>query len=97
MAKHAKLIRAIRANAYDVRFTHACKIAEWLGFNAKAKSGTSHHAYSKVGEPTLLNFQNHKGKIPFYQAKQLIAMLDQYEGAAIKRDELEKHARREKR
>ena len=50
----------------------------WLGFTASG-GADSHRAYSRRGEPTLLNFQNRNGKIKPYQARQLIAMIDKYE------------------
>ncbi len=40
----------------------------------------SHAVYARAGEPTILNFQNRNGCIPPYQARQLSAMLDKYEG-----------------
>jgi hypothetical protein len=73
-----KLIAHIRNNPKDVRFDDACKVAKDLGFVCKG-GGSSHHAYSRPGEPTGLNFQNHKGKIPVYQARQLIEMINKYE------------------
>jgi hypothetical protein len=78
MSSRAKLIAQIRNNPKDVRFEDACKVAKELGFVCKGGAG-SHHAYSRSGEPTGLNFQNHKGKIPPYQARQLIEMIDKYE------------------
>ena len=77
MASRDKLIASIRNNPKDVRFDDACKVAGWLGFDAKGGKG-AHRAFSKPGEPTALNFQNHGGKIPQYQAKQLIQMIDVY-------------------
>ena len=78
MSRRAKLIKAVRSNPSDVRFDDACKIAEWLGFVHKGGRG-SHRAYQRTGEPIGLNFQNRGGKIPRYQAEQLIAMIDKYE------------------
>jgi hypothetical protein len=78
MSQRAKLIKAVRSNPSDVRFDNACKIAEWLGFLHKGGKG-SHRAYQRTGEPIGLNFQNRGGKIPRYQAEQLIAMIDKYE------------------
>jgi hypothetical protein len=78
VSSRAKLFAAIRNNPKDVRFTDACKVAGWLGFRAKGGKG-SHWAFQRPGEPTGLNFQNRKGKIPPYQARQLIAMMDKYE------------------
>jgi hypothetical protein len=65
------------ANPKDVRFSDACKVAGWLGFTAKGTSG-SHCVFARPGEITQLNFQNRKGKIKSYQAKQLIEMIDAY-------------------
>jgi hypothetical protein len=71
------LIASIRENAKNVRYADACKVAEWLGFHAKGQKG-SHAAYSKPGESDLLNFQNRKGMIKPYQAKQLQKMIEKY-------------------
>lgn len=78
MSSRDKLLNAIRNNPKDVRFDDACKVAGWLGFDRKGGKG-SHRAFQRPGEATALNFQNHKGKIPVYQARQLIAMIDKYE------------------
>jgi hypothetical protein len=59
-------------------FENACKVAKWLGFIGKGGDG-SHNAYSRPGEPEGLNFQNLNGKIPPYQARQLIVMINRYE------------------
>lgn len=79
MSSKAKLIEAIRNNLKDVRFDDACKVAEWLKFVAGKSSGSSQKAYSRPGEPVGLNFQNRGGKVPTYQAKQLIATIEKYE------------------
>lgn len=78
MTKIDNLVEAIRNNPKNVRFVDACKLAERLGFIGKGGKG-SHTAYSRPGEPVGLNFQNRDGKIPPYQAKQLIEMIDKYE------------------
>jgi HicA toxin of bacterial toxin-antitoxin, len=72
------LISGIRGSPKNVRLADACKAAEKLGFQGKGQSG-SHHAFSKTGEMIGLNFQNAGGgKIPEYQAKQLIRMINKY-------------------
>jgi len=38
----------------------------------------SHHAFARPGEATLLNFRSEGGKIPAYQPRQLLAMIDRY-------------------
>ncbi len=77
MSRRDKLISAVRNNPKDVRFADACQIAVWLGFEHSSGKG-SHRAFSRPGEPVGLNFQDRKGKIPAYQAEQLIAMIDKY-------------------
>lgn len=79
MNQRLKRLAKIRLNPKDVRFEDACAAAVELGFTHTGSSGTSHKAYSKPGELMLLNFQNRDGKIPMYQAKQLISMMDKYE------------------
>lgn len=78
MSQRDKLAAALRNNPKDFRFEDACKMARWLGFEEHSQS-TGHRVFSRAGEPDGLNFQNHGGRIPPYQARQLIAMLDKYE------------------
>jgi hypothetical protein len=78
LSRYGKLIAGIRNNPKDVRFDDACKVAEELGFTGKGGKG-SHNSFSRTGEREGLNFQKCKGgKIPPYQAKQLIKMIDKY-------------------
>ena len=87
MKSRDKLFNAIRNNPKDVRFNDACKAAEWLGFIWKGGKGR-HRAFHRTGEVVGLNFQkDSNGKIPHYQAKQLIAMIDRYESPDEKKDE----------
>jgi hypothetical protein len=79
MTSRKKLVAEIRNNPKDVRFVDACKVAESLGFVWKGGKG-SHRAFSRAGEPVSLNFQDRNGKVPPYQARQLIAMIDKYGG-----------------
>ena len=78
MTRREKLLAAIRNNPKDVRFVDACKAAEAVDF-ARAGGKGSHTIYARAGEPTILNFQNRNGRIPPYQARQLIEMLNKYE------------------
>lgn len=79
MTKREKLLAAIRNHPMAVRFEDACKAAEAIGF-VRAGGKGSHTVYARAGEPVILNFQNRNGYIPPYQARQLIEMLDKYEG-----------------
>ncbi len=75
MSKKAKLIAQILANPANVRYEDACKVARWLGFEAKGGKG-SHTVFV---HPTgmMLNFQNRCGMILAYQADQLIRAIEQ--------------------
>jgi hypothetical protein len=77
MASDDKLIQKIRNNPKDVRFAEACKAAEMIGFVGSEGKG-SHTVYKRVDEFEIFNFQNRNGRIPTYQAKQLIALIDKY-------------------
>lgn len=80
VGRRDKLFQSIRNNPKDVRFADALKAAELLGFSAKGGSG-SHRSFARQGEPVQLNFQDTKtGKAKPYQVRQLIAMIDKYEG-----------------
>lgn len=77
MNTQAKLLAAIIGNPRQVRFADACRAAQLLGFVHKGGKG-SHRAFARSDEPAGLNFQNHDGFIPPYQARQLIAMIEKY-------------------
>jgi hypothetical protein len=77
-ARRDKLLSRICESPKNVRLADAESAAEKLGFIGKGQSG-SHRAYSKPGEMKGLNFQNcGGGKVPEYQAKQLISMINKY-------------------
>ncbi len=78
MSRRAKLFETLRSNPKDVRVADACKMAELLGFEEKGGKGR-HRVFARAGEMTILNFQERgDGRIPTYQAKQLIAMVEKY-------------------
>jgi hypothetical protein len=79
MTRREKLFAAVRNNPRGVRFGDACKVAELLGFQRKGGEG-SHVVYGRPGEPVILNLQNRSGYVYAYQVRQLIAMMDKYEG-----------------
>lgn len=55
------------------------RLAQVVGFFRMGGKG-SHVVYTRAGEPMILTFQNRGGYIPPYQARQLIEMMDKYEG-----------------
>ncbi|MHB8368681.1 MAG: type II toxin-antitoxin system HicA family toxin [Leptospirales bacterium] len=77
MSKHEKLLGSIRNNPLNVRFDDACTVAISLGFEKKGGKG-SHVVFGRNDTKDILNFQNHDGKIPAYQARQLIKMIEKF-------------------
>lgn len=75
MSKKAKLIAQILANPANVRYDDACKVAQWLGFEAKGGKGS--HAVFVHPTGLMLNFQNRQGLILAYQADQLARIVEQ--------------------
>jgi hypothetical protein len=72
-----KLLDGICNNPKDVRSSDACNAAAAIGFVEKGGKG-SHWTFARPGETTMLNLQNRKGRIPPYQARQLIVMIERY-------------------
>lgn len=79
MSRREKRYVAIRNNPLSVRFDDACGTARNLGFTHEGGRG-SHRVFKREGEAVQLNFQDRNGFIAPYQARQLIAMIDKYEG-----------------
>ncbi len=77
MSKAGKLLESIRNNPLDVRFDDACIVAVSLGFEKKGGKG-SHVVFGRNDTKDILNFQNRSGRIPAYQARQLIKMIEKF-------------------
>jgi len=77
MSKHQKLFDSIKNNPLHVRFEDACRTALELGFEKKGGKG-SHVVFGRSDTQDILNFQEKDGKIPVYQARQLIKMIEKY-------------------
>jgi predicted RNA binding protein YcfA (HicA-like mRNA interferase family) len=79
VSQKQKLADKIRENPKNVSFQEACTMATYIGFPLHRISG-SHHIFARKGQKRNLNFQKKKdGKIPTYQARQLIEMINEYE------------------
>jgi len=84
MGRLKKLFDKINNNPKDVRFNDMCKLAEAFGFTHKGGKG-SHEVYSRKGIEEIVNFQNVKGKVKPYQAKQFLKIIREY-NVKIKED-----------
>ena len=74
MSKGGKLLESIRNNPLDVRFDDACIVAVSLGFEKNGGKG-SHVVFGRNDTRDISKFQNRSGRIPAYQARQLIKMI----------------------
>lgn len=77
VSKSKKLFESVQNNPLDVRFEDACMTAMSLGFEKKGGKG-SHVVFGRNDTKDILNFQNRNGRIPAYQARQLIKMIEKF-------------------
>lgn len=75
MSRIEKLVRSIKNNPRDFRFSDAAKIARHFGV-LEVPGGRHPHLFKKPGFPIVLNFQaDRNGKIKPYQAWQLLSAI----------------------
>jgi len=77
VSKSKKLFESIQNNPLDVRFDDACMVAVALGFEKKGGKG-SHIVFGRNDTQDILTFQNRNGKIPAYQARQLVKIIEKF-------------------
>jgi len=79
MAKVNKILKKIKANPQNVRFTDLCNICEHY-FGNPRQSGSSHRIYKTPwqGDPRV-NIQNEKGMAKAYQVKQVLKAIERME------------------
>jgi hypothetical protein len=70
------ILKQLKQNPANVRFTDLCKICEHY-FGEARQSGSSHRVYktSWQGDPRV-NIQNSKGKAKTYQVKQVLIAIE---------------------
>jgi len=73
-----ELVKQIKENPKDVRFTDLCKVCDYYFGEARQKG--SHHIYKTPwkGDPRI-NIQNDKGKAKAYQVRQVIKAIERLE------------------
>ena len=74
-----EILKKIKANSQNVRFTDLCKICDHH-FGKPRQSGSSHRVYKTPwqGDPRV-NIQNKKGKAKAYQVKQVLKAIERIE------------------
>ena len=75
MGKKDKLYRKAKKSPGNLSFTEICSLAEHVGFEFRNQSG-SHKIYKHPKIKKMLNFQPDKSKAKKYQAKQLVAIIE---------------------
>lgn len=76
MAKIEQLIRRMKDNPKDVRFSDLCKACKYY-FGEPRSSGSSHQVYKTPwqGDPRV-NIQNAKGRAKAYQVRQVLRAIE---------------------
>jgi predicted RNA binding protein YcfA (HicA-like mRNA interferase family) len=71
MGKNEKLLATILGGRSDqnIPFSDICRILKALGFEERVKG--SHHIFSKINIPEIINIQDKEGKAKPYQVKQI--------------------------
>ena len=79
MAKLDEIVRQMKRNPKDVRFSDLRKVCDHF-FGEPPKRASSHVVYKTPwqGDPRI-NIQNHKGKAKAYQVKQVLLALEKLE------------------
>jgi hypothetical protein len=79
MTKFDDLLKRIRRNPNNVRFSELCKIGDHF-FGDPRKKKSSHRVYKTPwqGDPRV-NIQNDEGKAKAYQVKQVLLAIEKLE------------------
>jgi hypothetical protein len=79
MANIEDILKRMKLNPKDIRFSHLCAVCDYY-FGNPRQSGTSHRVYRTPwqGDPRV-NIQNHKGKAKAYQVKQVLLAIERLE------------------
>jgi len=71
------LVRIRKGDVKNIAFTDFVRLVETFGF-AELRSAGSHHLFAHEGIPELLNLQSVQGEAKPYQARQFLALVEQY-------------------
>jgi hypothetical protein len=79
MSSCEEILRHMRRNPQDVRFSDLCKVCNYY-FGGPRRGGTSHRVYRTPwqGDPRV-NIQNRKGRARVYQVKQVLKAIERLE------------------
>ena len=79
MTRAEKILKEIRLNPSNVRFSDLCRVCDRY-FGDPRQSGGSHRTYRMpwAGDPRV-NIQDNKGNAKTYQVKQVLKAIDRLE------------------
>jgi hypothetical protein len=79
MGQIKNILKRIKSNPANVRFSDLCKVCVYY-FGEARQSGSSHRIYKTPwqGNPRV-NIQNNKGKAKVYQVKQVLRAIERLE------------------
>lgn len=86
MATIADILKQMKRNPKDIRFSDLCKICDFYFGEARQKK-SSHRIYKTpwVGDPRI-NIQSSRGKAKAYQVKQVLLALEKLEVNYVSKD-----------
>lgn len=79
MKKIEKILKRMRKNPADIRYSDLCNICDFY-FGAARQQSSSHRVYKMPwqGDPRV-NIQDDKGKAKFYQVRQVLRAIERLE------------------
>ena len=77
MSSREKLLQKILSGSRNVRFQDMARLVTAFGFRLSRTQG-SHHIFTHVGIPELINLQDVHGQAKPYQIKQFLNLVERY-------------------
>ena len=72
-----KLLKKIIGGSKNIRFADMVNLVRGVGFKLSRTDG-SHHIFSRLDIPELVNLQNVKGQAKAYQMRQFLKLVEKH-------------------
>ena len=76
MNRH-KTLQKILSGSKNIRFAEMVNLVKGFGFKLSRTDG-SHHIFTKMGIPELVNLQNYNGQAKSYQVRQFLKLVEKH-------------------
>lgn len=74
--KKKKLLEKVLSGSKNIQFNEMVSLIKAFGFELDRISG-SHHIFKHPDVAGIVNIQNRKGKVPVYQIRQFLALVEE--------------------